>query len=79
MALAFTDYPLTELGDVAGQRAPIREVEPLSFDGNKYVRFRFEGQEFQIKAGYLYIDHGRLGEVATFDPSILPDTERSCS
>lgn len=69
---AFTDYPLTELGDVPGEKASIRCVEPLFYDGNKYVRVRFEGGEFTFKAGYLYATPGRCGEVAPFDPSALP-------
>ena len=76
MVYAFTDYPLVALGDIAGQKAPIRRVEPLSFDGNKYVRVRFEGRVFEFKSGYLYTKPGRLGEVPTFDSKTLSTTVR---
>ena len=69
---AFTDYPLVELGDEEGKIAPIRRVEPISYDGDKYVRVRFEGRVYSFKAGYLYAVPGRSGEVATFDPHLIP-------
>jgi hypothetical protein len=64
---AFTDYPFIILGDVEGQRAPIREVEVVDFDGNKYCTVIFEGVYGHIKAGYLYQTRGRCGEVDTID------------
>lgn len=64
-----------ELGDEPGKVAPIRRVEPLSYDGNKYVRVGFEGRVFSFKAGYLYTVPGRCGEVETFDPHQLPESE----
>ena len=33
--IAYTDYPFVELGDEAGQPAPVRQVNVLSFDVNK--------------------------------------------
>jgi hypothetical protein len=27
---AYTDYPFTELGDISGEKAPIREVRVIS-------------------------------------------------
>lgn len=69
---AYTDYPLVGLGDVAGEKAPIRKVVPISYDGDKYVDVVFEGRQFQFKAGYLYSMIGRCGEVPTFPVETLP-------
>lgn len=60
---AWTDYPFTELGDEAYQEAPVREIEVLSYDGDKYCRVMVQGHETEIKAGYIYQKPGRLGEV----------------
>lgn len=60
---AWTDYPFTRLGDTAGKKAPVREIEVLSYDGNKYCRIKVCGEEDSIKAGYIYPREGRLGEV----------------
>ena len=57
--LAFTDYPIVELGDVAGKMAPIRQVEVLSYDGDKYCQVSVSGVLITIKSGYLYSERGR--------------------
>jgi hypothetical protein len=62
---AWTDYPILELGDESGKRAPIRQVEVLSYDGNKYCKIIVEGIYEEIKSGYLYQQPGRCGEVPT--------------
>ena len=72
--VAWTDYPLVELGDIEGEEASVRKVEPLSYDGDKYVVVRFGGRAFSFKGGYLYAAKGRLGEVPVFDFSALPLT-----
>lgn len=60
----WTDYPFTQLGDVAHTEAPIREVQALSYDGDKYVRIRLpDGSTDEIKSGYLYTAEGRIGTV----------------
>ena len=56
---AWTDYPIVELGDAPHVEAPIREVEILSYDGDKYCRVLVDGVEKSIKAGYLYRAPGR--------------------
>ncbi|HGN2557711.1 hypothetical protein [Pseudomonas aeruginosa] len=68
---AFTDYPFTFLGDVAYQEAPIRSVEVHGWDGDKYARITVEGESASVKAGYLYQQPGRCGEVAVIDKSTL--------
>jgi len=62
---AWTDYPFVELGDVPRQLAPIRHVKVISFDGNKYAEVSFAdcGDRLYVKAGYLYRQRGRLGQV----------------
>ncbi len=59
---AFTDYPIVELGDTPGEQAPIRSVDVLSYDKNKYCRVIIEGVITHIKAGYLYTRKGRCGD-----------------
>ena len=61
----WTDYPFEELGDTAGQKAPIRHVTVLSYDGNKYATVSLDGYDVtsSVKAGYLYRRCGRLGQV----------------
>jgi hypothetical protein len=69
---AFTDYPFTELGDVAFKKAPIRQVKILTYDGDKYcdvlVLFKDEdgdlcGHLDSVKAGYIYKRKVRLDSV----------------
>lgn len=61
----WTDYPFTELGDEPYKTAPIRHVNVISYDGNKYACVSFEntGDFLHVKAGYLYSKPGRLGQV----------------
>lgn len=61
----WTDYPFTELGDIAYKKAPIRHVNVISFDGDKYAKVSFDnvGDVLEVKAGYLYSQPGRFGQV----------------
>lgn len=68
---AWTDYPFVWLGDTSGEPAPIREVEVLTYDGNKYCRIRVADGEDEIKVGYLYVAPGRCGEVEPVNLSSL--------
>lgn len=61
--IAWTDYPILELGDKSGELAPIRECQILSWDSNKYCRVRIQDLVLEIKSGYLYTKPGRSGEV----------------
>ena len=65
---AYTDYPITELGDKSGEEAPIRQVEVIDYDLDKYCTVRIDGLVKSIKAGYLYTQEGRCGEVPNIDP-----------
>ena len=60
---AYTDYPFTLLGDEPCKEAPIREIEVLSYDGNKYCKIIVNGVHEEIKSGYIYNEKGRFGEV----------------
>lgn len=62
---AWTDYPLVQLGDVRGERAPIRRCTVVGFDGDKYVTIRVEGvtESLWVKRFYVYTEPGRCGEV----------------
>ena len=60
----WTDYPMVELGDIAGQKAPIRHIFVFGYDGNKYATVLTEcGHIESIKWGYIYSKTGRLGKV----------------
>lgn len=66
----WTDYPFVELGDIPHKPAPIRHVNVLSYDGNKYVKVSFEdnGSVLEVKRGYLYSQRGRYGQVRFVNP-----------
>lgn len=61
MADYWTDYPLSEFGDSPHREAPVRQVELVAYDGNKYVQCLFAGLPVTIKAGYIYASAGRAG------------------
>ena len=62
---AWTDYPIEELDDTLGEIAPVREVNVLSYDGNKYCKVEIGGCDYlqEIKSAYLYQRPGRVTEV----------------
>lgn len=61
----YTDYPISQLGDEPFKIAPIRKIEVLSYDRNKYCYIRIDGTDIidNIKRGYIYAKEGRCGEV----------------
>lgn len=65
----WTDYPIEELGDISGQRAPIREcvVAEAPSIHSKYVIVEIDGIKTELKRGYIYSRPGRCGEVPTYD------------
>lgn len=66
----WTDYPFVELGDEPGKPAPIRHVNIIDYDGNKYATVSFErcGDFLSLKIGYLYSQPGRYGQVKRVNP-----------
>ena len=77
MSKTWTDYPMTGLGDTPGQRAPIREASPISYDGNLYVRAIVAGIVIHLKSGYLYARRGRYGEVPPISRWVLHGLPRT--
>lgn len=78
MVKAWTDYPIEELGDTPDQEAPIREIEVLSYDQNKYAVILVSGVKTEIKISYCYMRKGRCGEVPMLNRRLrmqLPVTE----
>lgn len=70
----WTDYPISELGDIDGQPAPIREIELLAYDGDKHARVRLikEGIVTEFKSGYIYTEPKRLDYDAGLNPKRIP-------
>lgn len=68
---AYTDYPFTELGDIAREQAPIRQCTVISYDGDKYCKIVVGKLITEVKAGYLYKEPGRCGAVECIDVNVL--------
>jgi len=64
--IAYTDYPFLET-DQPYKEAPIREIEPIFYDGDKYLTFLYEGKEYTIKSGYVYSNAKRIEKAKIFD------------
>ena len=62
----WTDYPITALGDTAGQEAPVRECKALAYDGDKYLLIEVGGVLVEVKSGYVYRRPGRRGPSGFF-------------
>ena len=63
--LAWTDYPIGVLGDLANEPAPIRQVDVLAYDQDKHclVVVLSEPPVYAvIKTGYIYQNRGAHGE-----------------
>ena len=60
--LAYTDYPMDELGEEEFTKAPIRAVYILDYDNNKYCDIMTveEGVRDSIKRGYLFTSIEKL-------------------
>lgn len=67
----WTDYPIAELGDAPGVKAPVRQCTPLTYDGDKYCSVLVGGVETSFKAGYIYTQNGRCGDVPAIPRSAL--------
>ena len=61
----YTDYLVELLGDKPFKKAPVRRVQVISYDLNKYAFVKIIGTEvrLEIKAGYLYSEAGTCGTV----------------
>ena len=67
----WTDYPILELGDKSGKPAPIRKCRPIAYDRDKYCCVQVGGIETSFKAGYIYTEKGRSGEVPVISSDVL--------
>lgn len=63
---AWTDYSFESLGDVPGQKAPVRECDLIAYDGDKYVTVIVDGKIERLDYGCVYQRPGRKGEVDPF-------------
>ena len=52
---AWTDYPISELGDKRGQRGPIREVTIIHYDGGDTADVMFKSATVTVKVDRLYL------------------------
>lgn len=68
----WTDYPIVELGDRPGARAPIRPCLVLSWDGNKYAQVEIGGITTTFKIFYLYPKPQRWGEGPSINSRLVP-------
>jgi hypothetical protein len=64
----FTDYPLPPL-----YNNTIKEIQVLSYDGNKYCVIKFANQKMEIKSGYI-IDKYK-NQITKEKLSSLPQTK----
>jgi hypothetical protein len=68
--IAWTDYPFSGL---EGEKAPVRMVAVLAYDGDKYCQVQLHGGHVKliIKAGYVYSEPGRSGEAPCLTQEVL--------
>ena len=59
----YTDFPITELGDHESFKAPIRECEVLSYDGDILLYIKVENVLKNVKRSFVYTTEGRFTEV----------------
>lgn len=67
----WTDYPFESLGDAPYKKAPVRQIDVLSYDNDKYCKIKVEGVHEEIKAGYIYQKEGRFGKVPVISQNQL--------
>lgn len=48
---AYTDYPILGDGDHS-----IRQVDVVAYDRDKYARIVFNGEYYEVKSGYIFVD-----------------------
>lgn len=68
----FTDHPFEFLGDTLGKHAPLREINILWWDGDKYATIEVNKEWItKIKVGYCYRDHTKMdNRINPFDLEI---------
>lgn len=70
---AWTDYPITQLGDEPNVKAPVRRCEVVDWNGDKYVWVIVEGldEPVSIKRWYVYAREARSGEEPWLPDDVL--------
>jgi hypothetical protein len=68
---AWTDYPIAGLGDPPGVIAPIRLVNVLTWDRDRYCVIECAGEHEVVKRCYLYKQRGRVGNARPVSTSQL--------
>lgn len=62
--IAYTDYPIPELGDKFYTKAPMRECYVLSYDGEDYCEVVVDGRKEVIKSSKIYATPSRSDSLA---------------
>ena len=62
--IAYTDYPIPELGDKFYTKAPMRECYVLSYDGENYCEVIVDGRKEVIKSSKIYATPSRSDALA---------------
>lgn len=57
--IAYTDYPIPELGDKFYTKAPMRECYVLSYDGENYCEVIVDGRKEVVKSSKIYATPSR--------------------
>ena len=57
--IAYTEYPISELGDKFYTKAPMRECYVLSYDGQNYCEVIVDGRKEVIKSSKIYVTPSR--------------------
>jgi hypothetical protein len=74
---AFTDYPITQLGDIENERAPIRKCKILTYDRDKYADVMVElwgdGTQFGMNAEMVGALNNAFREVAVKFALVVAD------
>ena len=76
----WTDYPFVKLGDTPGKSAPLREVEIVDYDGDKYVTCSVIGTQTNyevIKRFYVYSVKRKVYDTGRFRSKLLSSTQAS--
>jgi hypothetical protein len=70
---AYTDYPIIELNNSNHKQNLTKEVEIISYDGNKYCLIKINNFIKEIKAGHLYQDIKLTKNISDFKLKQLPN------
>ena len=69
--IAYTDYPIPELGDKFYTKAPMRECYVLSYDGKDYCEVFVEEKKEVIKSSKIYATPSRSAPISEEQLNLL--------